>query len=147
MPLAEIQVNGRFSSAFSKDFLLRKMFLYLITNFKPKASPIPTNYPFWASWNSREVYLPASFHSSKSFEEALSIVKDALDDSSIFEDRNVDAPLLLLGLLFREVSRAMEIEVGEPTHYPQQLVHSSLGIREMKMIEEMLNKVTLPSNK
>ena len=123
------------------------MFLYLITNFKPKASLIPTNYPFWASWNSWEVYLSASFHSSKSFEEALSIVKDALNDSSIFEDRNVNAPLLLLGLLFREVSRAMESEVGEPTHYSHQLVHSSLGIREMIMIEEMLNKVTLPSNK
>jgi len=73
-------------------------------------------------------------------------VKDTLDDPSIFDDRKVDAPLLLLGLLFREVSRAMEIEPGEPTRYPPQLVHSPFGIEEMNQIEEIINTVVIPSH-
>lgn len=112
--------------------------------FKPKASAIPRNYPSWASWSSKEVFLPAVFHSSESFENTLSILKDALRDSSVFEDGCLDSPLLLFGLLFREISRAMEIEPGEPTPYPPQLVNSPLGIGEMNRIEEMMNKVALP---
>lgn len=105
---------------------------------------MPRNYPPWASWSSREVYLPASFHVLKSFSNALSIARDALGDSSIFEDGRIDAPLLLLGLIFREVSRAIEIEPGAPTPHPQQLVHSALGIEEMNEIEEILDSVVLP---
>lgn len=60
------------------------------------------------------------------------------------EDGTIDAPLLLLGLTFREVARAMEIEDGEQTEYPQQLLDSPLGIQEMQKIEEMLNSVIIP---
>ena len=74
----------------------------------------------------------------------LSIVKDALNDSAVVEDRTIDAPLLLLGLTFWEISRAMEIEDGEPTNHPQHLVASTLGIGEMQKIEKMLESVTLP---
>jgi hypothetical protein len=105
---------------------------------------MPRNYPPWASWSSQEVYLPSSFHLSKSFSNALSIVRDALGDSSIFEDGRIDAPLLLLGLMFQEVSRSIEIEPGAPTLHPQQLVDSPLGIEEMNEIEEMLDSVVLP---
>jgi hypothetical protein len=111
---------------------------------KPKASAIPKNYPDWASWSSREVYLPAGFHSSKSFKKVLKIVKNALGDSSVFKDRTIDSPLLLFGLMFREVSRAMEIEPGEPTHHPPQLVDSPLGIEEMHQLEETMESVALP---
>jgi hypothetical protein len=65
-------------------------------------------------------------------------------DSSVFKERTIDAPLLLLGLTFREVSRAMEIEVDQPTIYPEQLAASPLGIAEMQQIEEMLDVVTVP---
>jgi hypothetical protein len=112
--------------------------------FKPKPSPIPENYPAWASWSSKQVYLPADFHSPKSFKKLLSIIKDALNDSAIFEDRTIDAPLLLVGLTFREISRAMEVEDGEPTNHPQHLVDSTLGIGEMQKLEKMLESVTLP---
>lgn len=71
-------------------------------------------------------------------------MRDTLGECSVSQ---IDAPLLLLGLIFREISRAIEIEPGAPTHYPQQLVHSPLGIEEMNKIEEMLNKVVLPSDK
>jgi hypothetical protein len=111
---------------------------------QPKPSPIPKNYPSWASWSSKEVYLPASFHSAKSFKKTLSTLKEALKDSSVFEERTIDAPLLLLGLMFREVSRAMEIEEGEATRYPQQLAASPLGIGEMQKLEEFLDAVTVP---
>jgi hypothetical protein len=113
-------------------------------DIQPKPSPIPQNYPSWASWSSKEVYLPASFHSPKAFKKTLSTVTEALTNSSVFEDRTIDAPLLLLGLTFREVSRAMEIEEGEPSKHPQQLVASPLGIGEMQKIEEMLALVTVP---
>ncbi len=60
---------------------------------------------------------------------------------------NIDAPLLLLGLLFREVSRALEVEPGEPSKYPEQLVDSPLGIREMTKLEEVINAVTISLDK
>jgi hypothetical protein len=112
---------------------------------KPKVSTKPRNYPSWASWRSKEVYLPPAFHSFQSFNKALLILKDAFQDPSVFEGGNLDAPLLLLGLIFREVSRAMEIEPGEPISHPTHLVHSPLGIAEMQKIEEMMNDVDLPS--
>lgn len=64
--------------------------------------------------------------------------------SSVFEDRTVDAPLLLLGLLFREVSRAMEIEEGADSPYPLHLGKSALGKPEMTKIEELMDLVALP---
>jgi hypothetical protein len=76
----------------------------------------------------------------------LSIVEDALGDESVFEAGRLDPPLLLLGLMFREVARAMEVEPGEPSQYPQQLVDSPFGIKEMQRIEEFLNEVDLPSD-
>ena len=112
--------------------------------FKPKATPIPENYPKWASWRSKEVYLPTAFHSAKSFKKVLSIMKNALKDSATFEDGTIDAPLLLFGLTFREVARAMEIEDGEPTNCPQQLVASPLGIMEMQKMEQMMELIRLP---
>jgi hypothetical protein len=111
---------------------------------KPKPSAIPSNYPSWATWKSREVYLPAEFHSPKSFRKALSILRDSFKDSSIFLSGKIDAPLLLLGLIFREVSRAVETEPGEPTQYPQHLVDSPLGIREMNQLEEMITAIDVP---
>lgn len=74
----------------------------------------------------------------------LALLKNELTDSSCFTDQTVDAPLLLLGLTFREVSRAMEIEEGEPTKYPPQLVSSPLGIGQMQKIEELLESINLP---
>jgi hypothetical protein len=40
----------------------------------------------------------------------------------------------------------MEIEVGEPTHYPQQLVHSPFGVDQMKKIEGVINNIDFPSD-
>jgi hypothetical protein len=76
----------------------------------------------------------------------LSILKDVFRDSSVFKAGKVDAPLLLLGLLFREVSRVLEIEPGEPTQYPQHMVDSPLGIEEMNELEEMIDAVDIPSD-
>lgn len=96
------------------------------------------------SWKSKEVYLPAEFHSSRSFKSALSIAADAFRDGSVFKGLTIDAPLLLVGLSFREVSRAIEVEEGEPSKLPKHLVQSSLGIKEMRKIEEMLEGISLP---
>jgi hypothetical protein len=74
----------------------------------------------------------------------LATLNDSFNDSAVFEDRTIDAPLLLLGLTFREISRAMEVEDGESAKLPPQLVASTLGIREMQKIEDMLESVVLP---
>jgi hypothetical protein len=78
----------------------------------------------------------------------ISILKKDLGDSS-FSSGQIDAPLLLLGLIYQEVSRAMEIEPDSdaPTKAPNHLVHSSFGIKEVKKIESLLKSVRLPSKK
>jgi len=112
--------------------------------FQPRPTQIPGNYPSWASWNSREVHLPAEFHSKKSFNNILSIVKDYFEDSSVLDGKKVDPPLLLLGLAYREVCRSMEIEPDSTTTTPQQLIDSPFGIKEVQQIESLLDAVVLP---
>jgi hypothetical protein len=109
---------------------------------------MPSDYPSWASWTSKEVYLPANFHSRDSFKTALSIAERDLRDHSILEGGKVDAPLLLLGLMYREVSRAIEIEPEAPTMAPPHLVNSPFGVKEANQIETLINAVILkPSRK
>ena len=54
------------------------------------------------------------------FNNSLSTVTDHLSDDSLIESGKVDGPLLLLGLIYREVSHCMEVEPGEnmtaPSH-------------------------------
>ena len=110
------------------------------------ASAIQKNYPPWASWSNRDIYLPATFHSGDSFDNALIIVQNALADSKIFESGKIDSPLLLLGLMCREVSRSMEIEPDGDAKLPDHLVNSPFGVKEIRKIESLLNKVCLPSS-
>jgi hypothetical protein len=75
------------------------------------------------------------------------IVQNALANSEIFESGKIDAPLLLLGLMYREVSRSMEIEPdGDGKKLPDHLVNSTFGVKEIRKIESLLNKVCLPSS-
>lgn len=64
---------------------------------------------------------------------------------SFLKDEKVDAPLLLLGLVYREVCRSMEIEPGAPTDSPNHLVDSSFGVRELRQIDKLVNDIRLPS--
>jgi hypothetical protein len=105
---------------------------------------MPNNYPAWARWRSRETYLPAEFHTSKAFTENLSILKKDLADSSFLSGK-IDAPLLLLGLMYQEVSRAIEVEPDTPTKAPDHLVHSPFGVKELKKMETLLKGVQMPS--
>jgi hypothetical protein len=75
----------------------------------------------------------------------MSILKKDLGDSSIINSGKIDAPLLLLGLTYREVSRSMEIEPGAPTGAPNHLAGSSFGVRELNEIEKLINSVHFPS--
>lgn len=90
--------------------------------------------------------MPAEFHSLTSLNKVLMILKNALGDSSVFEGGRIDAPLLLLGLTYREVSRSMEIEPGAPNKAPIHLVDSPFGIQEVNEIESLINDVCLPSD-
>jgi hypothetical protein len=89
--------------------------------------------------------LPAKFHSQDSLNKAINISKTALGDSSVFETGKIDSPLLLLGLIYREVSRSMEVEPGATTDLPDQLANSPFGIRELNKVEKVINDIRLPS--
>jgi hypothetical protein len=67
--------------------------------------------------------------------------------SSVLDEGKVDSPLLLLGLIYREVSRSMEMEPTNPTKAPVHLVNSSFGIKEVNLLEKLISKVVLPSMK
>jgi hypothetical protein len=88
--------------------------------------------------------LPDFFHGSGAFKKTLSIIKKSLADPSVLDDGRVDAPLLLLGLTYREVSRAVEMEPGAPTDAPDHLKNSPFGIQEMNKIETLIDGVVLP---
>jgi hypothetical protein len=96
------------------------------------------------NWQSKETYLPPEFHSAKPFNRLLKILKGNLKDP-FFLNGNIDAPLLLLGRMYQEVCRAMEIEPDAPTKLPHHLVNSPFGIKEMKKIDNLLKTVHLPS--
>lgn len=74
----------------------------------------------------------------------LSIFRDTLKESTVFEDRTIDAPLLLFGLAFREVSRAMEMEGRGPDKYPDHLRDSDLGVADMNRMEQMMELISVP---
>jgi len=59
----------------------------------------------------------------------------------------IDAPLLLLGLAYRESSRAMEVEPDPDPLVPVHLVKSPFGIGQMNKIEKLLDGVVVPSSK
>jgi hypothetical protein len=118
-------------------------FKFQVFQFQPKPSRIPDNYPQWASWKSRESYLPPEIHSSKSFKNNLALVRKDLTDSLKAKASNIDGPLLLFGLLYREVSRAIEAEPDGETAAPAHLINSPLGIKELNQIEKALNEVEL----
>lgn len=87
--------------------------------------------------------MPAEFHSARCFNSALKIAYGALQDSSILISGKMDAPLLLLGLMYREVSRCIEVEPGASSKAPDHLVNSQLGIQELNKIEKLLDLVEL----
>lgn len=88
--------------------------------------------------------MPAGFHRSKYVDGLLEIVERDLGNQKILESGKIDATLLLLGLIYREANRCMEVEPGAPSHLPQHLVDSTLGIREVKRIEKLLNGLKFP---
>ena len=87
--------------------------------------------------------MPPDFHHSQYFDKLLGILKRDLGDPKVPEQGKIDAPLLLLGLIYREVSRSMEVEPGAPKH-PDHVVLSKFGIKEVKKIEQLLNGLNIP---
>lgn len=76
----------------------------------------------------------------------MKILEKDLQAYSIVEDGKVDAPLLLLGLTYREVSRCLEAELDAPTKAPDYLVNSDLGVKEVEKIERLMNSLDLDSD-
>ena len=74
---------------------------------------------------------------------ALSILKDSLCNPSVLEGGKVNTPLLLSGLMYREICCAMEMEPDAPTGAPESLINSPFGIKELKEIEAVLDNVVI----
>jgi len=89
--------------------------------------------------------LPPEFHTVKSFNQGISILKKDLGDLSVLGGA-IDSPLLFLGLMYREISRVMEVEPDAPTNAPDYLVNSPFGIKEVKKIEGLLKGIRIPSH-
>lgn len=53
--------------------------------------------------------------------------------------------LLLVGLMYREASRAMEMEPEGDGKSPVHLVNSSIGLPQVKKIETLIKAVVVPS--
>ena len=87
--------------------------------------------------------MPADFHSPDSFKTALSIAEGDLNDPSVLEGKKLDVMLLLLGLMYQEVSRIMELEPDAPSMAPLHFVHSPYGIKELQQIETLINNINI----
>lgn len=87
--------------------------------------------------------MPADFHLSDSFNTDLSIAEGDLNDPSVLEGKKLDATLLLLGLMYREVSTVMELEPDAPSMAPLHFVNSPYGIKELQQIETLINSVNI----
>lgn len=73
------------------------------------------------------------------------ILREDLDDSSFLKEGTIDAPLLLLGLLYREVSRAVEIEPDDERMLPPHLIESPFGILQLDQIQTLINGLKFSS--
>ena len=60
----------------------------------------------------------------------------------------IDGPLLLLGLLYREVRHVIEAEPGDDSGVPSHIFNFPLGVKELDEIEGFLDEVSidLPSD-
>jgi len=123
--------------------LFSKFFDILVFKFQPRPSPIPEGFPSWASWKSRDVFLPSSFHVLNSFNKTLTMAKKAFVDDSVSESGNIDGPLLLVGLMFREVGRAVEAEADGGS--PEYVINSPLGVDQLRKLENLINSVVVSS--
>jgi hypothetical protein len=81
--------------------------------------------------------VPAEFHSASAFKKVLLIGLEALKECVLLQNGRIDAPLLLLGLMYWEASHAMEVEPGTATDVPVHLSESPFGVKELNKIESM----------
>jgi hypothetical protein len=68
----------------------------------------------------------------------VTIVREDLANPAILEAGKMDAPLLLLGLMYREVARSMEIEPDDSSS-PAHLINSPLGRQEVDELQTLIN--------
>lgn len=84
--------------------------------------------------------MPGDFHTLSSFSKNFTIAKKAFKDDSVLEGGKIDAPLLMVGLMYREVVRAMETE-DDDGKSPEHLVNSPFGGDQLRKLETLINSV------
>lgn len=89
--------------------------------------------------------MPDSFHQTGAFAKYLKILEELFKDESVFDAGKIDSPLLLLGLVYREVSRATEMEPGGDGKSPAHLINSLYGVKHLEKLRRFINSIDLPS--
>lgn len=90
--------------------------------------------------------MPANFHAKGVFNTALAAAQQSFIGDPNVVAVHIDAPLLLLGLMHREVTRCIETE-PEDSKVPQYLKDSPLGHKELDQIVALINNVQVPGKK
>jgi hypothetical protein len=67
-------------------------------------------------------------------------VREDLGNPDVLEAGWMDAPLLLLGLVYREVSRSLETEPGDSS-VPAHLINSPFGRKELDEVQSLINGI------
>lgn len=88
--------------------------------------------------------MPAEFHSLAWFSKTLTSLKKALSKPSDLEKGGVDSHLLFLGLMYREISRSIEIEPDVQSSAPVHLVNSKFGRKELDKLESLIDSLAHP---
>lgn len=94
------------------------------------------------------MHLPEDFHDkgvTGGFTAALTTVKQSVTGPPDVVALHIDAHLLLLGLMYREVTRSIEAE-PEDSKVPCYLRDSPLGVKELDQIVEVINSIKVPNS-
>jgi hypothetical protein len=71
-------------------------------------------YPFWATWKSRERYLPSDFHTKAGFLKFTDSIKQPLPEQSY---HHLELFALVTGLAIRDIDAAMVHDSDEVPHW------------------------------
>jgi hypothetical protein len=77
---------------------------------------------------------------------SLKFLATTLKDPEVWKGGKVDAPLLYLGLVYREVSRAVEFEPEMSSNAPSYLENSPFTIKHLDQLGKLIADIQFPSS-
>ena len=76
----------------------------------------------------------------------LKFLATTLNDPQVWNGRNIDAPLLYLGLVYREVSRVVEFEPGTLSNVPSLIENSPFTNEHLDQLMKLIADIQFPSS-